>query len=138
MKKVSILLIGVFALLCTGCGDKKAAGSKNTLECTTNIQGLKSVMIYEVVDNKVANVKMESYIDLSQYTEEQIDTVRNEDFCPQLDSSKYENCKSSVSGKQYILKADYKLSEEEKIENVTINELKEKIESDESFTCVIK
>ena len=137
MKKVVLLSALVIALFTTGCSSKKE------LVCTQALQGVSVDMILGYENDKLLSLGFKEEIDLSSYSDSDIDAVMAQDYCPIAKQSigqladAFINCKQSKSGKKLILTGEFDI---EKIptteENITksMDEAAKELEK-QGFSC---
>lgn len=101
MKKRMIVLLFVVALtvILTGCGSKKST----KLVCTQSVNGVDVEFNIFFEGNKINKMDFNYAMDLSTYTDEQVEILSNQDFCSIVKSSmkEYEdaftNCNQNIT-----------------------------------------
>lgn len=144
MKKRSIVLVAtVFALVLfvTGCGSKEA-----TLVCTQTTSGVDITFNVGFKGNTITTMDFDYDMDLSKYSDTQIDAIGKQDFCTSVKNSMgsykdaFTDCKQDITDKH--LKVSSVLDVDKIAKNVldkmTSPENAKKELETEGFTCTIK
>ena len=144
MKKKSIILaVSAFALILfvTGCGSKKA-----TLVCTQTTSGVDITFNVGFKGNTITTMDFDYDMDLSKYSDTQIEAVGKQDFCTSVKNSmgSYKNaftdCDQDITNKH--LKVSSKL-DVDKIAKTVLDKMtspesaKKELET-QGFKCTIK
>ena len=105
------MLIGVSLIaltLTTGC----FASKEKNLVCTTNVSGIKIEFNIKFKGNIVKNMDFSYDMDLSSYSESQIDLVKAKDFCPTIKQSMpdysfaFKDCNQKLENKHLIVASE--------------------------------
>ena len=167
MKKISlIVLICIMTVLLTGCGLRDKVKSmmmenSNTTKQETKpkeeektekvicLQKQDTVDITFTVSFKATQmtaIDLTYDMDLSQYNDDQINKLRETDFCTPVQNAMgkykeaFENCKTDIANKNLHLSADFnmnKLSEAQLNTMSTPKKAKEDLET-QGYTCTIQ
>ena len=143
MKK-NILVVSLLSaiLLLTGCGSNKEA----LLRCKATKSGVDVGFNVGFKGSKVVKMDLSYDMDLSQYSDAQIDLVKEQDFCSSVKSSmkEYEeafvNCKQEVSNKHLLVTSDLdvdKVAKNELQKFATPEDTKKELEKT-GYTCTIE
>ena len=109
MKK-GILVFSVFAfslLFLTGCNEKA------TLKCTMNTNGVDTYFNVGFNGNKIENMDLKYSMDVSSYSDSQIDILKEQDLCSGLKSDMDEfkdafaNCEQKLEDKKLNITANF-------------------------------
>jgi len=142
MKKSRVLLGFVLismSLLLQGCFNTK------TLECK-EINGNNSAeLILKYRNDKLYSMKAYYKMDLSSYSDEQIEEIKKEDTCDEISRSilgiAAKTCNKNISSKLLTIdiEADISKIKEENLDTVnSITKTKETFENNSKATCEIK
>lgn len=167
MKKISlIVLVCLMTVLLTGCGlrDKikkmMVEESSNTEEKATKKEEIKEEKVVckqkqDQVDitfivtfktTQMTAIDLTYDMDLSQYNDEQINKLKDTDFCTPVQNAMgkykdaFENCVTNIENKNLHLSADFsvdKLSEQALNTMSTPKKAKEDLET-QGYTCTIE
>ena len=130
----------VFALVLTGCGNREK------VVCEQKSTSYTTQLVTEVEKDTIRGMSMKMEMDLSAYSDAQMEQVAKQDFCTLVKSylSTYsealENCKQDVSRKILTITSDInvnKITDQELQLNKTSKEVKEYFEK-QGYTCEIK
>ena len=141
MKKICLAAaVVLFTLLLAGCGKKQ------TLSCSQAPEGVEVVFNVDFKGNVVTGMDFHYNVDLSGYTDEQIESIGKQDFCVTVKESMsnykeaFTDCKSSIADKHLkvdsILDVD-KVATDEKDKMTSIDAAKTELEK-QGYACVIK
>lgn len=145
MKKVLLMSLAVgLTLLLTACGkDNKIT---NRLVCTQNAAGVDVELTTNFQGNKIYDMDLKYTMDLSEYSDVQINAIKEQDFCTIVKNAMagfkeaFTNCKQSLNNKELLItsKLDVtKVSDGTVKQEGSIEEAKEGLES-QGYKCVIK
>ena len=132
MKKILLFSTLVVALLITGCGkDNKEAEGLNELVttptptvapannkrllCEQKVQTVDVDMIADFEEDELTYLGLKYEMDLSQYTDAQINAIKAQDMCATVKASmatytdSFTNCKQSIENKMLLITADFDL-----------------------------
>ena len=124
MKGSKILLtvtLLAFGLLLSGCGNK------TTLTCGLTQQGVGVEMKLGYDSDKIESFLVEYSMDLSEYTDTQINLLKDQDFCSRIASSfgsygmAFTGCKQEVKNKELRIYTDVDLK---KLDSDALDEVK--------------
>ena len=144
MKKVvSVLLVFVFAICLSGCGNKKLS-----LECKRNAQGVDITLSTSVVGNLAASMNINYFSNLSNRTDEEIASFEKQDFCSAIKESMpdykdaFGECKSKIDKTKKDLNIDIKIDVDKLGKNKSdkmgdVETMKESFEA-QGYSCTIK
>ena len=133
MKKVCLLLVVV--LFITGCSNNRK------LNCTgsVNMFDTKVEVVYNTKKMNIKSAKGVYALDLSEYTDEQVEKLRKSDMCDSLKNYPIEKCKVEFKDERMILKANFKadvMNENDfSGEKVTFDVVKQKFEKEIAGKC---
>lgn len=139
MKKTSYLLaMGLAVTLLTGCGGKKE------LSCSMDTNGATAELNLTFEGKKYESSNIKVKMDLSEYTDEQVEAIEKENLCDTLAQSfnfDSASCKQTVENKELVINADYDIvksfGSEEELKDLTPENSKEELEK-AGYTCTIK
>ena len=144
MKKslMGVVVIALVAVLVTGCGNKETK-----LVCTQEQSGVDITFNVGFKGNTLETMDFSYNMDLSSYTDAQIDAVKKEDFCSAVKSSmsEYSNaftdCKQDINSKKQlvvnsVLDVD-KIAKTELEKMASPDDTKKALE-DQGYSCTIK
>ena len=115
MKGSKILLASLMlamGLMLTGCG----SSSDKTLDCNTTSGGVTAQLKLGYKGNKVNDFKVNYSMDLSQYSDAQIDALKSQDFCSVVSSAfgeygmGFSGCKQDISNKKLSVNTNIDLN----------------------------
>lgn len=139
-KKMAFLLsVMLLTLILTGCGSKKST----KLVCTQSVNGVDVEFNVLFNGNKISKLDFNYNMDLSAYTDEQIDAVASQDFCSIVKSSMSEykdaftDCKQNIADKTLKINSDLdidKIAKSELDKMTTPSAAKEELEA-QGYTC---
>lgn len=142
MKKVlMVLTIFMGALLMTGC-----FGKTQKLNCSREEDNMKIDMNFTFKGDKATGLVLNYKLDLSAYSDIQIEAIEEQDFCSVLKSSlseygnAFNNCKQKVENRSLYVTTDIEIDElSEGVRNsmTSIEAAKSSMES-ASYTCTTK
>lgn len=144
MKKVvSVLLVFIFAICLTGCGNKK-----QTLECKRNESGVDITLFTGFKGNEVVSMGINYYSNLSKYTDEEITSFEKQDFCEVVKSGmqqykdSFKECKDKIDKTKKDLNVDIDIDVDKLAKNKSdkmsdIKSMKESFEA-QGYSCTIK
>ena len=151
MKKIGLLCTLLIVLLLTGCesdiinnGDIKVDNGTR-LSCNQKVQTVDVKMIADFKDDKLTYLGLEYGMDLSSYTDTQVNAIQKEDMCTIVKNSMsnysdaFTNCKQSVENKQLLITADFdldKLKGADLTTQTSIDEAKTELEK-QGYSCTI-
>ena len=130
MRKVVLFGVLVIALFMTGCSKKKE------LVCSQSMTNVDIKMILGYEDDKLSSMEFREVVNLSTYSDNDIDKLRSQDLCSLAKQSvgqmaeAFINCKQKISGKELILTGEFEL---EKIPNSEVGINKSMDEAKEYF-----
>ena len=137
MKRIVLFSTLFVALLLTGC-------SNNTkkLVCTQNLTGVdvKMIMDYDSKDN-LTYVGFEEILDLSVYSDEEIETLKSQDYCPSVKESvgelgdAFKNCTQDISNKKLTLKGEFSIDKLPSNHDIRSYEKAVEILEEEGYKC---
>ena len=141
MKK-GILLFGIAGacLLLTGCGNNAK------LKCTMNTSGVDVNFNVAFKGNKIDAMDLKYAMDLSSYTDSQINILKDQDLCTGLKSDMTEfseafsDCKQTLEDKKLNITANFdvnKISTEQQNKMQTPEDAKKDLENS-GYTCTIE
>ena len=112
MKKGTLILVIYITclLLSTGCA------SKSTLKCTKNSNGVDTDFNVYFMGNKIENMDLKYFMDLSSFNDSQIDIMKNQDLCSGLKEDmaefkeSFSNCKQNIEDKKLSITADFDIN----------------------------
>ncbi len=142
MKKyLMVLATFVCLLLLSGCFSKK-----QTLTCVRTEQTMKVGMGFLYVNDKPTSMDLTYELDLSKYTDTQIEAVSKQNFCSTLKSSltqygdAFNNCKQEVASKKLYVKTDIELSKLSQgvLNSMTTLESAKKSMESANYNCTVK
>ena len=143
MKKIGLVTLAVFmTMLLSGCGEKK-----QMLSCTQTPQGVKVEFNVGFKGNVIETMDFNYDVDLNEYTDEQIESIKKQDFCSTIKESfsdykeAFTNCNHAVESNKH-LKVSAELLVDKIAKNAldkmtSVDEAKKSLEA-EGYTCVIK
>ena len=145
MKGSKILLASLMVamgLMLTGCGNS----STKTLDCTTSSGGVDAQLKLGYEGKKVNDFKVNYSMDLSQYSDAQVDALKGQDFCSVVASAfgeygmGFSGCKQDISNKKLTVNTNIDLN---KLESSVVNGLSNINDAKTGFelsgyTCTIK
>ena len=144
MRKNKLILIGTMifvVVLATGCGKKETK-----LSCTQTASGVDITLNLNFKGNEINDMDVKYEMDLSEYPDEVIDLMKEQDFCEVVKNgmdelnNAFTNCKQDVSNKKLNV---YSTLDVNKVDNDLLEkmpspeEAKEELEA-EGYTCTIK
>lgn len=141
MKK-GILLFGIAGacLLLTGCGNKA------TLKCNMNSSGVDINFNIDFKGNSIDAMDLKYAMDLSDFSDSQIDILKNQDLCSGLKEDMDEfkdafaDCKQELNDKKLNISAKFnvdKISSEKRDKMQTPEDAKKDLESS-GYKCTIE
>ena len=106
--KLSMVVVaGSFILLATGC-----AGKNTKLVCTQSQSGVDMTFDVNFKGNVVDTMDIKYEMDLSKYTDKQVEAVGKQDFCTKVKSvmgqykDGFEDCKQSIENKKLTVSSN--------------------------------
>ncbi len=155
MKKSLLFLAIVLTFVLTGCGndnsnplnieDNKKVDNKQHLICSQKVQTVDVDMIADFDDDVLTYLGLKYEMDLSSYTDIQIDAIKAQDMCTTVKqtmssyTNAFTNCKQSIENKNLIITADFdldKLITGDIKKEAKISDVKSGLES-QNYTCTI-
>lgn len=142
MKKVGIVfsfLVGVMVL--TGCAKKDAK-----VVCTQTASGVDIKFNVDIKANVINNMDLRYDMDISKYSDFQINAIKKVDFCKNVKNSvpmfkkSFSNCKQDVQDKKLSVTADIdvnKLTDSSFSKNSSPEEVKSSLEKS-GYKCTIE
>ena len=150
MKKLFLVLGAfLFVLLLSGCdGLAGFAGGKKTqkLVCKMTVDGVETTFNVGFKGNMISTMDFSYFYDLGDYTDEQVEGVKKQDFCYSIKESMpdykdaFTDCNSKVEEKKLYVNAVLNV---DKIAKNTLDKMgsiesgKESLEA-QGFTCTIE
>ena len=141
MKKTVIFVLSVFMIIClSACGKKT-----QKLVCTQNVDGVDRTINVVFEGDKVKTMDFSYTSDLSEYTDEQLEVIKKQDYCTSIKnamsdySEAFSNCKNNIEDKKLSITANLDVS---KIAKSTLDKMtsiessKESLEAS-GYTCTI-
>lgn len=108
MKKKFVAVVALFAVVVlTGCTPKESK-----LSCTQTTSGVDVGFNVGFKGNTIDTMNLTYDMDLSKYSDTQVDAIAKQDFCTRVKSSMsqfkdaFTNCKQDVSNKKLNVNAD--------------------------------
>lgn len=152
MKKGIILLFLLASpFMLTGCGDKdedggsKASKSVKTLTCKATVSGLDTTVNieYNTKDKEVKSAKTSYVMDLSSYTDDQIEQIKKTDLCASFNGEMATDCKTTYEDKKLVVNVDMDIdymvkTEFEGNKNMELDDIKAGYEKNLSAECTVK
>ncbi|MBR1414201.1 MAG: hypothetical protein IJ574_06040 [Bacilli bacterium] len=142
MKSGKIIIASLLAVfLLTGCASKESK-----LTCTQTTSGVDVIFIVDFKGNVIDNMDINYNMDLSKYSDAQIEAVGKQDFCSSVKNAfgsykeAFNNCKQNIADKKLEVTADLEI---EKVSDSILDKLaspeaaKEELE-DEGYTCTLE
>jgi len=155
VKKSLLFLAIVLTFVLTGCGndnsnplnieDNKKVDNKQHLICSQKVQTVDVDMIADFDDDVLTYLGLKYEMDLSSYTDIQIDAIKAQDMCTTVKqtmssyTNAFTNCKQSIENKNLIITADFdldKLITGDIKKEAKISDVKSGLES-QNYTCTI-
>lgn len=143
MKKVILsCFVMIICLALCGCEFVK----KQTLVCTQSPSGVDIKMNVQFNSNVVDSMSLAYSMDLSEYTDDQLASINDNDFCTILKTAMpdyslaFKNCHQNISDKQLLVESDLDV---DKIADGFLDKVgtpvatKEELET-EGYTCIIE
>ena len=139
-KTISACIVLTMIVMLTGCGNREK------VVCEQKSTSYTTQLVTEIEKDTIKGMSMKMEMDLSAYSDAQIEQVAKQDFCTLVKSylSTYsealENCKQDVSRKILTITSDInvnKITDQELQLNKTSKEVKEYFEK-QGYTCEIK
>lgn len=147
MKGSKILLASLMVamgLMLTGCGSNSSA--TKTLDCSTSSSGVEAQLKLGYEGKKVVDFKVNYYMDLSEYSDVQIEALKGQDFCSVVSAAfgeyrmGFSGCKQDITNKKLTVNSNIDLG---KLDSSIVNGLSDINSSKAGFeasgyTCTIK
>lgn len=141
MKRRLVLVVFTFALciLLSGCGNKE-----EKLVCKQSTSGVDIALNTMFKGNVVESMDFSYEMDLSQYSDIQIEAIKSQDFCEIVKTSMkasgfiIENCNQNISNKKLVANADIDITEISKADKTGSPEKTKKELETQGYTCVIE
>ena len=112
MKKTVIFVLSVFMIIClSACGKKT-----QKLVCTQNVDGVDRTINVVFEGDKVKTMDFSYTSDLSEYTDEQLEVIKKQDYCTSIKnamsdySEAFSNCKNNIGDKKLSITANLDVS----------------------------
>ena len=141
MKKLGLVALAVImTVLLSGCAKKQ------TLSCTQTPENASAEFNIVFKGNLVHSMDFHYNLDLSKYTDEQIEAISKQDFCVTVKESMgnykeaFTNCLSKLADKHLKVDTDLefdKVAQEEKERLTSIEDAKAELER-QGYVCTIK
>lgn len=141
MRKIVIVVsLIVSVLLLSGCGKEQ------TLRCKANANGVDVGFNVLFKGHVIKNMDISYDMDLSMYSDVQIEAIKKQDFCSVVKKSlsqyesAFENCKQEISNKKLHVTSDLivdKIANNELEKLSSISKAKEGLE-ESGYTCTIE
>ncbi|MBE6160858.1 MAG: hypothetical protein E7158_01375 [Firmicutes bacterium] len=137
MRKSKILVVALVVLLTTGCG------KETKLVCKQTASGVDVTFNIGFKGNEVKTMDFKYDMDLSDYTDKQIETVEKQDFCELVKSSMdefsdaFKNCEKKVEDKHLFVTSDLevdKIAKDEKDKMGSPEDTKKELEK-QGYKC---
>ena len=145
MRKGKLFLIAsiiAVVLLITGCG----ANQKKTLTCTQSASGVDIEFKVGFIGNLIKTIEINYDMDLSKYTDEQIEMISKQDFCEVVKNAMsdyktaFTSCEKDIKDKHLTINSSLDINKiakniKQKFENP--EKAKKELE-EEKYTCELK
>ena len=129
MRKAWLFSILFITLIITGCSNTQK------LVCSQKIQNIDVNMTGEFEGDKLLRLELKYIMDLSQYTDVQINDIKSQDMCAIVKASmatyadSFTNCKQKLDKKNLIITGDIK-------KEANVEEFKSGLEK-LNYSCVV-
>ena len=141
MRKSGIILGAAFVLLSAGCTSKETK-----LVCKQSVSGVELTYNIGFKENTVETMDFRYDMDLSKYSDKQIEAIEKKDFCEEVKGSineyknAFENCNQKVEDKHLLVISDLnvdKIAEDEKDKMGSPEKTKKELEK-QGYECTIE
>ena len=139
-KICSIVLAVVFVLVLSGCGAEK------TLKCTNTSSGVDITFLVGFKGNTIQTMDFGYDMNLSEYTDEQVKAISEQDLCPTVKNSMedykdaFSKCEQKLDGKHILIDAAFDVSKLTKtyLDRVSTPEAFKSEMEKSGYSCEIK
>ncbi len=142
MKKGILFSVAVVCLLLlAGCGN-----SKSKLNCKMTVSGVDIDLNVGFTGNNIDAMDLKYYMDLSSYSDIQVDAIKKQDFCNSVKNvmgdlkESFSNCKQNVEDKKLSVTADFdidKISDDKKKKMQSPDDAKNDLEKT-GYKCTLE
>ena len=141
MRKLLVLLVLICSLVLVGC-----SFNKKQVKCTQTASNLNVEYNVEFVMNKIKTINFSSEMDLSKYSDVQIEMFKKQDFCNLFKQSTrvyknaFDSCDQKVINKRLKVDADLNIKKIDKgvLKKMNTPKSTKKYLENIGYTCTIK